>query len=88
MIRSSVTRRWQTTVPAEVRRALRLKPGEALVYEIRGETAVIRPERGSLTDLRGSLSGDRAAGSREEEREAARRHVSAQEGRKGTTDPE
>ena len=75
MIRSSITRRWQTTIPAEVRRALRLSPEQKLVYEIRGETVVIRPEGESLMDLRGSLGGKRPAGSKQEERDAARRSL-------------
>ena len=75
MIRSTLTRRWQTTIPAEVRRALGLTPEQRLVYEIRGETVVLRPEVQSLADLRGSLCGNRPAGTKEEERDAARRRL-------------
>ena len=81
MISSTLTRRWQTTVPAEVRRALRLRPGQRLVYEIRGESVVVRPEGGSLMELRGVLAGARPAGTKAQEREAARNGVADAEGR-------
>lgn len=41
-IRSLLTSKSQTTVPRGVRDALRVGPGDALEYEIRGEVATIR----------------------------------------------
>ena len=73
MIRSTLTRRWQTTIPAAVRRTLRLRPEQKLVYEIRIETVTLRPEGPSLMDLRGALASDRPGGSKLEERASARR---------------
>ncbi|MFN3167698.1 MAG: AbrB/MazE/SpoVT family DNA-binding domain-containing protein [Phycisphaeraceae bacterium] len=75
MIRSTLTDRWQTTIPAEVRAALGLKPRQGLVYELRGESVVIRPEGQSLMDLAGCLKTDQAAGTKREERQAAQQHV-------------
>ena len=75
MIRSSLTERWQTTIPAEVRRALRLKPRQGLLYEIQGGNVVIRPEGETLMDLAGSLGSDQAAGSKSEERASAKRKL-------------
>jgi bifunctional DNA-binding transcriptional regulator/antitoxin component of YhaV-PrlF toxin-antitoxin module len=75
MIRSTLTNRWQTTIPAEVRRALGLKPRQKLQYEIQGETVVIRSEKSSIMDLAGCLRNEAASGSKEQEREAARQMV-------------
>jgi len=75
MIRSTLTDRWQTTIPAEVRAALGLRPRQGLLYEIHGETVTIRPDSESLMDLAGCLKSDRPAVSKEQGREAARRHV-------------
>lgn len=41
-IRSTLTRKSQTTVPRGVRNALHIGPGDELLYEIRGDEAVIR----------------------------------------------
>lgn len=75
MIRSKLTRRWQTTIPAEVRRALGLRPEQGLLYELRGDRVILRPEGESLMDLAGSLKGQQSAGSKRQERAAARRAV-------------
>ena len=79
MIRSTLTDRWQTTIPAEVRAALGLHPRQGLLYELQGESVILRPEGESLMDLAGSLKTDQPAGTREQEREAAQRHVADRE---------
>lgn len=75
MIRSTLTDRWQTTIPAEVRAALGLRPRQGLLYEIRGESVILRPEGESLMDLAGCLKSDKSAVSKEDARDAARRRV-------------
>ena len=75
MLRSTLTDRWQTTIPAEVRVALGLRPRQGLLYEIHGESVTLRPEGESLMDLAGCLKSDRPALSKENAREASRRHV-------------
>lgn len=75
MIRSTLTDRWQTTIPAEVRAALGLRPRQGLLYEIRGESVILRPEGESLMDLAGCLKSDKSAVSKEDARDAARGHV-------------
>ncbi len=75
MIRSTLTDRWQTTIPAEVRTALGLHPRQGLLYEVHGETVTIRPEGESLMDLAGCLKTDQPAGTKEQERQAAQKHV-------------
>jgi len=75
MIRSTLTDRWQTTIPAEVRAALGLSPRQGLLYEVHGETVIIRPEGESLMDLSGCLKTDQPAGTKSQERSAAKQHV-------------
>ena len=75
MLRSTLTDRWQTTIPAEVRAALGLQPRQGLLYEIHGESVTIRPEGESLMDLAGCLKSKRRALSKKGARDAARRHV-------------
>lgn len=72
MIRSTLTDRWQTTIPAAIRKALGLRPRQRLVYKLVDGGVLIRPESASLADLYGSLSNEVPAASRAEEREAAR----------------
>lgn len=42
MIQSSITDRFQTTIPKGVREALGLRRGDRLAYEVRGEEVVVR----------------------------------------------
>ena len=72
MLRSTITERGQTTIPAEVRKALCLKPHQRLTYEIRGDSVVLRPEPESLMDLAGSLRSKIPAGDKAAERAKSR----------------
>ena len=57
---SKLTAKSQTTVPKAVRRALKLGPGDAIAYEIRGERVTLRKEAlgdaGYLTAVQDTLS--------------------------------
>jgi antitoxin PrlF len=55
MLTSTITEKGQTTIPAEVRKALSLKPHQRLTYEICEGGVVVRPETENLMDLAGSL---------------------------------
>ncbi|MGH9479919.1 MAG: AbrB/MazE/SpoVT family DNA-binding domain-containing protein [Terriglobales bacterium] len=58
---STLTRKGQTTVPVDVRRALGLNPGDRIAYEVRGaEVRVTAPP--SLTALAGVLASNRGRG--------------------------
>ena len=48
MTHSTITSKGQTTLPAPVRRALHLKAGDRIVYEIQGDSVVIRPQLGAM----------------------------------------
>jgi len=73
MIRSTLTDRGQTTIPALVRKALGLKPRQKLTYEIRDEGVLIRSETESLMDLAGSIKSSVPMASKQKEREQARK---------------
>ena len=68
MPESTLTDRFQTTIPAEVRRALNLKPRQKLIYEVRGDSVTVRAAEGSLADLKGILrpAAPRAGGEADE----------------------
>jgi AbrB family looped-hinge helix DNA binding protein len=57
---SRLTRKYQATIPADVRRALRLKQGDVVQFEIEGDRVTLRRQRRSdrayLRGLEASLS--------------------------------
>ena len=55
MAHSTVTRKGQTTIPGEVRQALRIKPGDKLEYVVEGDAVTIRVHPGTRS-LKGLLS--------------------------------
>lgn len=48
MTQSTITSKGQTTLPAPIRRALNLKEGDRIAYEIQGDSVVIRPQPGAM----------------------------------------
>ena len=72
MTQSTITDKFQTTIPREVREALQLKPRQRLSYEVRKDgSVVVRPEP-ALDELFGSLKLRRPVASTREEKQAAR----------------
>lgn len=55
MLHSTVTSKGQTTIPEKIRRALRIKTGDRLEYEVEGDRATIRVHPG-IRSLKGVLS--------------------------------
>ena len=55
MAHSTVTRKGQTTIPGEIRKALRIKPGDKLQYEVEGNSVTIRVHPGTRS-LKGVLA--------------------------------
>ena len=72
MIKSTLTDKWQTTIPAEIRKALQLKPRQRLIYELVDGAVLVKPQPETLKDLYGCLADDKAAASKSAEREGAR----------------
>ena len=58
MPHSTVTSKGQTTIPGKIRKALRIKPGDRLEYEVNGEHATIRVHPG-IQSLKGALASDK-----------------------------
>jgi antitoxin PrlF len=77
MLHSTVTSKGQTTIPEKIRKALRIKTGDKLEYEVEGERATIRVHPGvrSLKGVLASKKGKRMslAQIREAAAEVARR---------------
>jgi AbrB family looped-hinge helix DNA binding protein len=52
---SILTPKGQMTIPKEVRKALNLKPSEKVIIVVEGSQAIIRPLKGNILDIGGSL---------------------------------
>lgn len=72
MIKSTLTDKWQTTIPAEIRKALRLKPRQRLIYELIDDGVMVRAQTETLKDMYGYLADAKPSASKSEERDAAR----------------
>ena len=72
MINSTLTDKWQTTIPVKVRKALNLKPRQRLVYELVDGAVLVKPQPETLKDLYGFLADDQPHLSKSEEREKSR----------------
>jgi AbrB family looped-hinge helix DNA binding protein len=72
IMKSTITDRGQTTIPAAVRKALKLRPRQRLTYEVCQDGVLIRPQTESLMDLAGCLKSKVPAATKTEERENAR----------------
>ena len=83
MLQSTLTDKGQTTMPREVRAALKVKPRQQLEWIIRADgTAVVRPEPNAL-ELFGSLKPVKPFPGLKEEKAAMRRAVAAQAAKEG-----
>ena len=61
MLHSTLTSKGQTTIPAPVREALNLKPGDKISYQVEGDRVTLRL-RPSALSLKGILSSQKGAG--------------------------
>ncbi len=61
MLHSTITSKGQTTIPAPVRDALNLKPGDRVSYELAKDHATLRFHHGA-GKLKGSLKSDQGRG--------------------------
>ena len=53
---SVLTKKWQTTIPKDIRNLLGLKPSDRIFYLIEGERVVLKPLKGNILELRGSVN--------------------------------
>lgn len=83
MKQSTITDKFQTTIPLEVRQALKLSPRQRISYEVRPDgSAVLRPVP-QLDDLFGSIKLRRPVANAREEKRAAREAIAREVSRKG-----
>lgn len=73
MINSTLTDKWQTTIPAKIRKALHLKPRQRLIYELVEGAVLVRPQPETLKDLYGLLADGQTHSDKSRERELARK---------------
>ena len=53
---SVLTKKWQTTIPKDIRNLLGLKPNDKILYLIEGKRVVLKPLKGNILNLRGSVT--------------------------------
>lgn len=61
MLHSTITSKGQTTVPSKVRKALGIRPGDRLEYEVLEDRATIRVHPG-IRQLKGTLASKKGRG--------------------------
>jgi AbrB family looped-hinge helix DNA binding protein len=52
---SILTKKGQTTIPKEIRAFLKLEAEDKILYQVENDKVIMRPLRGSILDLRGSI---------------------------------
>lgn len=52
---AAITSKGQMTIPKEVRDALNLKPSEKVIIVVEGGQAIIKPIKGGILDIGGSV---------------------------------
>lgn len=53
---SILTKKWQTTIPKDIRNFLKLEPNDKILYLVEGKRVILRPLKGNILDLRGSVA--------------------------------
>jgi bifunctional DNA-binding transcriptional regulator/antitoxin component of YhaV-PrlF toxin-antitoxin module len=72
MSQSTITDKFQTTIPVDVREALKLTPRQRVSYEVRPDGSAIMRPIPNLDQLFGSVRLGRRVASPREEKEATR----------------
>jgi antitoxin PrlF len=74
---ATMTSKGQMTLPVEVRRELKLAPGDRVEVTVAGGTATLRKKSGSFEDLRGIIKVEGAAANLDQWIEEARAAIAA-----------
>jgi len=53
---SILTQKGQTTIPKEIRKFLKLEPNDKILYQVEGQRVILKPLKGNILDLRGSVT--------------------------------
>ena len=83
MTQSTITDKFQTTIPRAVREALKLKPRQRVSYDVRPDGTVLMRPVPQLDVLFGSVKLGRRVAGRREEKAAARAAMAAEAAREG-----
>lgn len=75
--KSILSAKGQVTIPATVRRALGLKPGDKIAYKVDGNRAELAPVRGTILDAAGSVKPKTSGESATSVRAVVKKRVSA-----------
>ena len=73
--KTTITRKWQVTIPAEIRRAMGLQEGDLVAFVLDGEEVRLAHWIDPVTRTAGALKSDQPAGTPREEKEAFERAV-------------
>jgi len=76
MLQSVITRKGQTTIPKEIRELLKLKPNDKLFYIVEEDKVILKPIRGNILELRGSITSKGRKLDFEEIRKVSRKKIS------------
>ena len=83
MSQSTITDKFQTTIPLQVRHALKLSPRQRVSYEVRPDgSAILRPVP-RIDELFGSVKLGRPVAAPREEKQAAREAIGRDAGKEG-----
>jgi bifunctional DNA-binding transcriptional regulator/antitoxin component of YhaV-PrlF toxin-antitoxin module len=83
MPESTITDKFQTTIPLKIREALKLSPRQRISYELQSDgSAVVRPIPG-LDALFGSVKFSKRFASHREEKQAARDALAEEASKEG-----
>jgi AbrB family looped-hinge helix DNA binding protein len=52
---SILTKKGQTTIPKEIRTFLKLEAKDKIIYQVENDKVIMRPLKGNILDLRGSV---------------------------------
>jgi antitoxin PrlF len=77
MSESVITRKGQVTIPKEIRKHLKAKEGERVVFVLRGDDVVLKVVRGNILDLKGSVKPAKRPEDFDAVRQAVKRSVGA-----------
>ena len=55
MSMSVLTKKGQTTIPKDIRNFLNLAPNDKILYLMEGKKVIIKPLKGNILDLKGSV---------------------------------
>ena len=83
MPQSTVTEKGQTTVPAQVRKAMNLTPHQKIQWDIQPDGSALVRSQSSALDLFGSLKPNKAFPGLREEKDAVRGEIARNAAKKG-----